>query len=253
MSDPWFKFFPSDWMSGVSGLSAAERGVYVTLLAMMYDHGAPIKRDDGRLARACGLPKFGFSRAVEALIGEGKIKFEDGFLFNERAKTQLTERDFRSVKASESAKSRWDKTFKNQSCENADALQEQCEPNATRARLPEARVIKQERKKEKGASPPKRTDDQTPMEILRGGLSEQTAADVIAHRKAKRSPLTPRAARLLIENFKSSGDAERAAQTMILRGWTAFKPEWDRAESRAGPGINGVSTAEQGRRFIPAI
>ena len=81
MGDPWFKFFPSDWLSGVSGLSAGERGVYVTLLAMMYDHGGPIKRDDGRLSRQCGLPKVGFSRALEALIALGKITESDGTLF----------------------------------------------------------------------------------------------------------------------------------------------------------------------------
>ena len=49
---PWFKFYTSEWISGVGTLSAAERGVYVTLLAMMYDKEAPIDRDDTRLARS---------------------------------------------------------------------------------------------------------------------------------------------------------------------------------------------------------
>ena len=71
--DPWFRFFPSDWLSGVSGLSAAERGVYVTLLAIMYDHGGPVVRDDSRLSRQCGLPKTGFIRALDGLIAIGKI------------------------------------------------------------------------------------------------------------------------------------------------------------------------------------
>ena len=74
MSDPWFRFFPSDWIAGVSGLSAAERGVYVTLLAIIYDHGSSIIRDDARLARMCGLPTWPFTRALDALIKAEKSR-----------------------------------------------------------------------------------------------------------------------------------------------------------------------------------
>lgn len=35
--DPWVKFWPSDWLAGTSGLTAAERGVYITILALIYE------------------------------------------------------------------------------------------------------------------------------------------------------------------------------------------------------------------------
>lgn len=74
----------------------------------------------------------------------------------------------------------------------------------------------------------------SPLEILQTALSEKTAFDVIAHRKAKRAPLTPRAAELLVAAFRDHGDAEAAAEAMIANGWTGFKPEWLRND-RAGP------------------
>lgn len=245
--DPWFKFFPSDWIAGVSGLSAAERGVYVTLLAVMYDRGGPIPRDDARLARMCGLPKVGFSRAVEALLEVGKLVEESGLLFNERAKKQLTERENRTLTAKEAAQSRWEKSKENQSSKNADALQEQCEPNATRARIPEARYQSTDqleildKNKDTGihATPP----SATPREILSEHLSPQTVADVIEHRKAKRAKLTARAAKELIREMLAFGDPERAAAEMISRGWTGFKAEWMQTrQPRAGPlSANGAA------------
>lgn len=73
------------------------------------------------------------------------------------------------------------------------------------------------------------------LEILTECLSDQTARDLIAHRKAKRSPMTPRAARLLVDAFLAYGSPEKAAQEMISRGWTGFKPEWMSNAARAGP------------------
>jgi hypothetical protein len=77
----------------------------------------------------------------------------------------------------------------------------------------------------------------TPAEILSEVVSPKTAADVVAHRKALRKPLTPRAAELLARSLAASGDAERAAATMIERGWQGYRADWDGAtpNARAGP------------------
>lgn len=137
---PWFKFFPSDWISGVAGLSAAERGVYVTLLAMIYDKSGPVPLDDARMARMCGLPVHGFRRALEALVSLGKITVEDGAIFNERAKSQLSEREIRIDSAHNAAVSSWEKRKQNQCEENGSAMRAQSGRNATCARVPEARI-----------------------------------------------------------------------------------------------------------------
>lgn len=146
--EPWFRFFPSDWLSGVSGLTAAERGVYMTLLAMMYDHGEAIERNDGRLSRQCGLPKVGFVRALDGLISTGKILVEEGRLTNSRVKNELSERENRTRTASNNAQSRWQKPQQNQHTKDATALPTQCEPDASRAPVPQPQP--QPEKKEEG-------------------------------------------------------------------------------------------------------
>ena len=47
-------FYPSDWLAGTRGLSDSETGVYITLIARMYEMAGPIERDDDRLSRLCG-------------------------------------------------------------------------------------------------------------------------------------------------------------------------------------------------------
>lgn len=96
--------------------------------------------------------------------------------------------------------------------------------------LDQARVGSSSGKK---SSKPK---EPSPQEILSEILSEKTAADVIAHRKALRKPLTHRAAELLAKTLAASGDAERAAATMIERGWQGYRLDWDTPNARAGPG-----------------
>lgn len=144
MSDPWFKFYPSDFLSGTATLSAAERGVYITLLAKMYDHSGPIERDDGRLARLCGLPKAGFVRILEGLISAGKIIIDGGGLFNSRAKSELTERENRISSARAAANARHTKTPEKSTDVSSGRIDDAGPPHsadiATRAHVPEARV-----------------------------------------------------------------------------------------------------------------
>lgn len=80
--DPWVKFFPSDFLAGVGGLSAAERGVYITLLCQIYEDGGPVERNDQRLARLCGVTKPAFKKALESLIAMRKIREADGYLMS---------------------------------------------------------------------------------------------------------------------------------------------------------------------------
>jgi uncharacterized protein YdaU (DUF1376 family) len=124
---PWFRFFPQDWLAGTSDLSAAERGVYITLLAVIYDRGGPIPRNDVSLGRRCGLPKAGFVRALESLIEAGKLTLNDGMISNERAEIELVERAKHSATQAKRAQSRWQKTKEKQQSENAAAMPEACQ------------------------------------------------------------------------------------------------------------------------------
>ena len=147
MSDtPWFKFYASDWLAGTRGLSPAETGVYVTLLAMIYENGGPIERDDRRLARLCNCATGGFTKVIAALIEQRKIIEIDGRLTNERAEKEIGIRSDRSEKARDSAANRWrkheGKPKQSQQTGHAVAMQAQCEGNANQK--PEVRNQKED-------------------------------------------------------------------------------------------------------------
>ena len=141
MSDPWFKFYASDWLAGTRGLTAAETGVYVTLIAMMYERGEDIPRDDVRLSRLCGCPKASFTRSLNALIAETKITEKDGGLSNDRVEKERQCRAEKSQKASVSASKRWasqaDKSEPNQQKPDANAVNSQCDLDANQIPEPE--------------------------------------------------------------------------------------------------------------------
>lgn len=85
----------------------------------------------------------------------------------------------------------------------------------------------------------------TPRSILLECLSPEMAGAVIDHRRAKRSPLTLKAAQLLVKGFLSTGQPQAAAEMMIARGWQGFKPEWFEKDKTDGQDrrSNSVSAA----------
>ena len=119
-------FYPSDWLAGTRGLSDSETGVYITLIARMYEMAAPIERDDIRFARLCGCKsKSAFVKALGHLISEGKIIETNNGLFNERVAKEIKIATEKSDKAKAAAQSRWDrKSNKNNAPHNANASPE---------------------------------------------------------------------------------------------------------------------------------
>jgi uncharacterized protein YdaU (DUF1376 family) len=136
---PWFRFFPSDWLGGTRGMSASETGVYISLLAMMYERGSPLAVDIPRLARLCGASPASFKRALKALESDHKIIRKDDGLWNDRVKKELVYRAQKSDVARRAAVSRWaENSNENNAGPNADAMRGQCAGNA----IPEARSQK---------------------------------------------------------------------------------------------------------------
>lgn len=112
---PWFRFFSSKWLGGCVGLSDRERGVYITLVALMYEHQGPIEPDRARLSRACGCRGVGdFDRSLTVLIATGKIYETDGLLFNRMAKEELRKRDFRIQSSTTGGRARGKQMQQNQ-------------------------------------------------------------------------------------------------------------------------------------------
>jgi uncharacterized protein YdaU (DUF1376 family) len=80
-------FYPDEWLAGTFGLTAAERGVYITLCALIYSHGGPIKADG--LAKVCGLHGNAFRSIKSRLVELGKIFENAGEITVKRCEKEL--------------------------------------------------------------------------------------------------------------------------------------------------------------------
>lgn len=84
-----YGFFPSDWLSGTRGLTPAETGVYITLVAMMYEREEPLQFDRARLARMCNCPAGTFAKILDVLISERKIIETPDGIWNNRVGAEI--------------------------------------------------------------------------------------------------------------------------------------------------------------------
>jgi len=95
----WYKHYPSDFLHGVARMTAEERGIYASLLDMMYAQGGSIPyvkkaRPDrpgspARLASACGSNTRRFNIILERLLEDRKLIHKHGRLFNKRVFKEL--------------------------------------------------------------------------------------------------------------------------------------------------------------------
>lgn len=123
---PYFRFFASDWLGGTRGMKAAEVGVYITLIAMMYERCEPIPEDHKRLARQCGCSVSMLVSIIEMLVDDGKLTRTDAGIWNERVEKEFKWREKNSEQSTEAANARWEKVNKNKD----DSMPTQCERNA---------------------------------------------------------------------------------------------------------------------------
>lgn len=141
---PYVRFFASDWLGGTRGMKASEVGVYITLIAMMYERCEPLPEDHKRLSRQCGCAASTFTTILEMLIEDGKITREESGLWNARVEKEFKWREKNSQQSSEAAHVRWEKAKEN----NSDEMPAQCERNASGmpSQKPETRSQKPEKK-----------------------------------------------------------------------------------------------------------
>ena len=128
MSGPYVNFYTSDFLGGTSGMTAATKGVYITLLCLMYETEAPLRQDWATHARRCGCTKSAFFKAVAALTDEGKIHETDAGIWSEKCEKHIALRRERTNSASAAAKKRWQKTQQKHGKAGADAMRAQCQP-----------------------------------------------------------------------------------------------------------------------------
>lgn len=91
MSRPWYKRYPSDFIAGTAMMTDSEKGVYSTLIDMMYDRGGPIEDCPSDLARICGCASVKrFQGIKERLVKLGKIAVAGGHITNARFEREGT-------------------------------------------------------------------------------------------------------------------------------------------------------------------
>ena len=89
---PYFRFYPSDFMRGVRGMSAQEVGLYTMLLCRMYEESGPIEDHALRLSTYCGMRQATFEKTLQKLVDLGKIIRKNGTLWNDRAEIEISSR-----------------------------------------------------------------------------------------------------------------------------------------------------------------
>jgi uncharacterized protein YdaU (DUF1376 family) len=233
-------FYPSDWLAGTRGMTAAQMGVYITLVAMMYERAGPVRCDDmAKLVRLCGTSASALKGLLEDLIFDGKVTREGDLLSNRRAMLEIENVMAKSEVARDKANARWQKKPEKSKADEcigiAPAMQAISHKplDTSSLRSDVERVNAPETPKAEKLKPEKRED---PSMAFAGVLSDDLAKAVVAHRKAKGAPLTPVAAKLLADAFRKTGKPQEAAEMMILQGWQGFKPSWfANQDARAGP------------------
>lgn len=129
---PYIRFFSDDWVSGTLGLSLAEKGALITIVALTASSGQPPKADYERLRRMLGCTKKTAEKTVLSLVDLGKLKIEDGHIVNPRALKELKTSQKLSEKQKKSAEARWkndpEKTNENKETPDATALPRQYQP-----------------------------------------------------------------------------------------------------------------------------
>lgn len=129
MSDkPYVNFYTSDFLAGTGGMTAACKGVYITLLCQMYEAEAPLGQSWDALARRCGATLPAFKKAVETLVEDGKIVVTDDGIWSPKCEKHITLRRERQNSAKAAAKTRWKKSKEKQGKADADAVKPQCQP-----------------------------------------------------------------------------------------------------------------------------
>ena len=128
MSDPYINFYTSDFLGGTSGMTAATKGVYITLLCQMYEAEGPLTQSWETLARRCGCTKSAFKKAVEMLVDDGKMVVSDDGLWSPKCEKHIALRRERRNSASAAAKKRWEKSEEKQGASSKAASATQCQP-----------------------------------------------------------------------------------------------------------------------------
>jgi uncharacterized protein YdaU (DUF1376 family) len=208
----------ADYLADTRRLTLEEHGAYM-LLIMEYWRNGGIPADDAKIARILGQNLKDWMRLKPSV----QEFFEDGWR-HKRIDEELAKNTEISNRRSDAANKRW-----------------KCKSNANASANGHASAYANDMRSQSQShildtNVSNISADPSPLDVLSECLSEQTARDVIEHRKKLRKPMTARAARELAKSFLAYGNPEAAAAAMIANGWQGFHPTWiENQTNRTGP------------------
>jgi uncharacterized protein YdaU (DUF1376 family) len=125
---PFINFYTSDFLAGTGGMTAATKGVYITLLCLMYESEKPLSQSRDALARRCGCTVSSFEKALAALVDDGKMEVRSDGIWSAKCEKHITARRERRSSAKAAAEKRWQKIEEKQGNADARAHNPQCQP-----------------------------------------------------------------------------------------------------------------------------
>lgn len=86
----WYKREPRAFLGGVQGLTAKQIAVYSVVLDLIYEHGGSVNDDPRWFAGwISDMGSAAVRRAIDDLVGMGKLDRDDGQITQKRAKTEV--------------------------------------------------------------------------------------------------------------------------------------------------------------------
>ena len=105
--DPWFKFYPHDWLAGTRGLSLEQRGAYIDTICMQMECDGPLTGDYRWLSFRMFISERKAKSIVESLIEAKKLLRDDRGLYNARAEIEIADKAAKRRANVDSALARW--------------------------------------------------------------------------------------------------------------------------------------------------
>lgn len=220
MSINYMQFHIGDFLGKTVGMDASETGAYMMLLCAHYRSGIQgLQDDDDFLSRVAKVGKKAWLKMKPRVLQDFSLR--NGFFISEEVVSNIIKIKEKSNAGKANSLKRWDTDDANasirQSDGNADLMQTQCYPitnNQEPIKKDIPNGISKEKNPKKEISKPDDVDD-------------ETWADFITLRKAKKAPITATAIKILRKEADKAGiPLQRAIEVSIQRGWTGFEADW---------------------------
>ena len=223
----FYPFHIGDYVSHTRHLSLLEDLAYRRLIDQYYLHEGPLPADIPRIAKMVGLRDHEVE--VRAVLEEFFELTEEGWSSTRCDKELVTMRKRQEI-AREKANKRWSNAAQQPQQppgkapakkDDAAALPQECSGNATNT------ITNTKENKDKAPAA------LSAEELVADGLTAETAAEWIAHRKRVKAPLTPKAwSGIKAQAGKAGMPIEDAVLMSLRNGWRGFEAEWVRSRGQ---------------------